>query len=250
MSTAETARAIADPVNDLGGRFMLDGATYARGAELGFSGMDFYFRGRAGVLGEVDAATVTAELGFFEPATVAANWDPARGVMGAHDAAAAFMACGHGWGRAHLDEQLAASPLADLVQRIADGTAGDDTAIDDSAAGADMPALFAAWRDAPWPTDPPARAVHAIHLLRELRGGLHVRAVREAGIDPHAAVVVKAGTGTAEFFGWAAPHPDPEACRAAWQAAESTTNDLVARTLDVLDETEQATLVRLLTGAA
>jgi hypothetical protein len=239
MSTAETARAIADPVNDLGGRFMLDGATYARGAELGFSGMDFYFRGRAGVLGEVDTATVTAELGFFEPATVAANWDPARGVMDAGDAASAFMACGHEWGRTHLDEQLAASPLADLVQRIADGSTE-----------ADPPALFAAWRDQPWPTDPPARALHAIHLLRELRGGLHVRAVRDAGLDPHAAVVVKAGTGTAEFFGWSAPHPDPEDSRAAWQAAEATTNDLVAQTLAVLDESEQATLVRLLTGAA
>ncbi len=243
MSTAETARAIADPANDLGGRFMLDGATYARGAELGFSGMDFYFRGRAGVLGEVDAATVTAELGFFEPATVAANWDPARAVMAAGDAAAAFMACGHEWGRTHLDEQLAASPLADLVQRIADGTAQPD-------ADAEVPALFAAWRDQPWPDDAPARALHAIHLLRELRGGMHVRAVRDAGIDPHAAVVVKAGNGTAEFFGWSAPHPDPEASRAAWQAAEATTNDLVAPTLAVLDETEQATLVRVLTGAA
>lgn len=243
MSTDQTARAIADPVNDLGGRFMLDGATYARGAELGFSGMDFYFRGRAGVLGEVDAATVTAELGFFEPATVAANWDTARDVMDAGQAATAFMACGHEWGRAHLGEQLAASPLAELVQRVAAGTT---TTLEPTGG---VPALFAAWRDQPWPEDGAARALHAIHLLRELRGGIHVRAVRDAGLDPHTAVVVKAGDGTAEFFGWAAPHPDPEPARATWQAAEDTTDEQVAATLAVLDETEQTTLVGLLTGA-
>ncbi|MFN7150229.1 MAG: helix-turn-helix domain-containing protein, partial [Microthrixaceae bacterium] len=113
---------------------------------------DFYFRGRAGVLGEVDAATVTAEMGFFQPGTVAANWDTARDVMSAGEAATA--------------------------------------------------------------------------------------------------VVVKAGNGTAEFFGWAAPHPDPEPARATWQAAEDATDEQVAATLAVLDETEQATLVRLLTGAA
>jgi hypothetical protein len=244
MSSEQTARAIADPVNDLGGRFMLDGATYARGAELGFSGMDFYFRGRAGVLGEVDAATVTAEMGFFEPGTVAANWDSARDVMDAGRAAAAFMGCGHEWGRTHLDEQLADSPLAELVQRIAAGTA---QTLEPTGG---VPALFAAWRDQPWPDDGAARALHAIHLLRELRGGIHVRAVREAGLDPHAAVVVKEGDGTAEFFGWTAPHPDPDMARATWQRAEDTTDEQVAATLAVLDEAEQATLVRLLTGAA
>jgi hypothetical protein len=244
MSTDQTARAIADPVNDLGGRFMLDGATYARGAELGFSGMDFYFRGRGGVLGEVDASTVTTEMGFFEPGTVAANWDGARDVMSAEEAAAAFMACGHEWGRTHLDEQLADSPLAELVQRVAEGTS---VTLEPTGG---VPALFAAWRDQPWPDDGAARALHAIHLLRELRGGIHVRAVREAGLDPHAAVVVKAGNGTAEFFGWSAPHPDPEPARATWQAAEDVTDEQVAATLAVLDDAEQATLVRLLTVAA
>lgn len=244
MSSDQTARAIAEPVNDLGGRFMLDGATYGRGAALGFSGMDFYFRGRAGVLGEVDAATVTAEMGFFEPATVAANWDSARDVMSAGEAAAAFMDCGHEWGRTHLDEQLAASPLAELVQRVADGTA---QTLEPTGG---VPALFAGWRDQPWPEDGAARALHAIHLLRELRGGIHVRAVRGSGLDPHTAVVVEAGNGTAEFFGWSAPHPDPEAARPTWQAAEDTTDGHVAATLAVLDETEQSTLVRLLTGAA
>ena len=78
MTANETARRIAGPVNDVGGRFMLDGATYAHGAGLGFTGMDFYFCGRGGVLGPVDAQVVTDEFGFFEPAGVRTNWEAAE----------------------------------------------------------------------------------------------------------------------------------------------------------------------------
>ena len=52
MTHVETAKAIARPIGDMGGAFMMDGATYARGAELGFSGIDFYVLGRGGVLGD------------------------------------------------------------------------------------------------------------------------------------------------------------------------------------------------------
>src|SRR4051794_32804333 len=54
----ELATALAVPIGDLGGRFMLSGRTYGTGAGLGFSGLDFYFCGRAGVLGPVDADVV------------------------------------------------------------------------------------------------------------------------------------------------------------------------------------------------
>lgn len=237
MTTAETARAIAGPVNDVGGRFMLDGATYVRGAELGFDGLAFYVCGRAGVLGPVDADVVVAELGFFEPDRVRTDWASGAGVMSPEAAAAEFIACGHAWGRDHLPADLPGRRLGELVRRVADGAANGSPA--------DQLGLFRAWCAAPWPDDEPAVALHALHLLRELRGGIHVHAVRAAGLDPHTAVMVRAGDGMAALFGWLAPHPDPEPARPAWDAVEQVTSEGAAATLEVLDDAEQRELIDL-----
>jgi hypothetical protein len=242
LSPIETARALCDPIGDVGGRFMLDGATYAAGAELGFAGMDFYFCGRGGVLGPVDAEVVTDEFGFFAPEVVAANWAAGREVLPLEEAAEHFIAQGHEWGRKNLPEDLDGQRLVELVHRV---IAASDVATND---GRLM--LFQRWRDEPWPEDPRAGALHAIHLMRELRGGAHVAAVREAGIDPHAAVMVRGGQGTAEFFGWGEPHPDVEAVRAQWEAAEAATDEQVATALEGLDGATRAELVALARAAA
>ena len=55
MTSEDAARATAQAIGQLGGAFMQDGQTYARGAEIGYSGIDFYVLGRAGVLGETHA---------------------------------------------------------------------------------------------------------------------------------------------------------------------------------------------------
>lgn len=236
MSALETARQLADPFGDLGGRFMLNGRTYARGAELGFNGIDFYFCGRAGVLGDVDAEVVVHELGFFEPANVTRSWAAGREVMAPADAAREFMACGYEWGRARLPEGLDAARLAALVHKVTD-------------AAPDRSALSSAWRRWPWPTDERDAALHAIHLMRELRGGAHVSAVHDIGLDPHAAVMVRSGAGGAEFFGWSEPHPDPDAARAQWQQSEDATDRAIAAALGALDDDEQAELVELARAA-
>jgi hypothetical protein len=234
MSAAETARAIAGPINDVGGRFMLSGRTYAAGNELGFAGLDFYFCGRAGVLGAVDADTVVRELGFFDPVRVREQWTSGLTVMEPGDASRRFIEVGYGWGRARLPQDLPSARLAELGRRVVDAMDASELA------------LFDAWRREPWPDDDRDAAMHAIHLLRELRGGAHVRAVRAAGVDPHAAVMVHSGDGIAEaIFGWTEPHPDPADAREAWNAAEEDTNDAVAAAVESLDESEQAELVDL-----
>jgi len=242
LSPLDTARALCDPIGDVGGRFMLDGATYAAGAELGFAGMDFYFCGRGGVLGPVDTEVVVSEFGFFAPEVVEANWTAGRDVLPLEEAASHFIAQGHEWGRQHLPEGLDTERLVELAHRVI--TASDVATSD----GRLM--LFQRWREQPWPEDTRAGALHAIHLLRELRGGAHVAAVHEAGIDPHAAVMVRGGAGTAEFFGWGEPHPDAEAVRAEWEAAESATDEQVATALEGLDGAARAELVALARAAA
>ena len=67
MNAEEAARANADAVAYLPAGFMLDGATYKRGGELGFDGVDFYTAGRGGALGDVDGMVVAAAFVFFNP---------------------------------------------------------------------------------------------------------------------------------------------------------------------------------------
>src|SRR5690606_12848752 len=78
MDAAAAAEATATAVSTVGSHFMLDAATYGRGAELGFQGIDFYVTGRGGVLGDVDADVVSATFGFFEPGQVRTLWDQGR----------------------------------------------------------------------------------------------------------------------------------------------------------------------------
>jgi hypothetical protein len=233
VTTTATARTIAEPVYDVGGRFMLDGATFARGLELGLGGLAFYFCGRGGVLGRVDASVVASEFGVFEPANLALNWDSGLAVMDPTDAASEFIACGHAWGAANLADDLDAERLAELTFRVAD------------AAGEGAPRLFVAWRDVERPADPRAAALHGVHLLRELRGGLHVAALAERQVDPHGAVVVRQGDAMAALLGWPEPHPDAAAVADVWDVAEEVTNERFAVALDVLDADEQAELVAL-----
>ncbi|MDQ2679396.1 MAG: hypothetical protein M3Y51_11680 [Actinomycetota bacterium] len=236
MSSSDTAQAVAGPFGDLGGRFMLSGRTYATGNDLGFEGMDFYFTGRGGVLGPVDASVVAHEFGFFPFDRLSELWSAGCAVMAPEDAAAAFLECGYAWGRVRLPEGLDHARLAELVRRVT------DSAVDGPVGG---PALSSAWNRVPWPDDERDAALHAIHLMRELRGGAHVAAVHAAGFDPHLAVMVNNGAAGAEFFGWPEPHPDPEPAREQWHRVEVATNDAVAARLDVLDDDEQAELIAL-----
>lgn len=233
MDSSQTAQDLARPMNDLGGRFMLSGTTYAAGMEKGFAGLDFYFCGRAGVLGDVDGPTVASELGFFEPTGVSSMWESGGRVMGRDQAAACFMDCGYSWAHARLPEGAPVGQFAELVRTAVDAT--DD----------EEPLLFRRWRDVAWPDNDVSRAMHAIHLMRELRGGHHVRAIRDIGLDPHVAIMVAGGEGNAELFGWGEPHPDPDDFRAEWNRAEEQTNAGVSKVLDVLDDEQRASLCQL-----
>jgi hypothetical protein len=227
----ETAVATADTVGALASHFMLDMATYARGGELGFEGLGFYFAGRAGALGDVDADVVTATFGYFHPDTVRAGWEGSAGVMPRLAAAEAFGECAHAWARTHLPQDFDAAGLA--------GLAGKVTA---SASAAGAP-LFAAWRRLAEPADAPALALHRMHLLRELRGGLHLGAVLAAGLAPEDALAVRTPY-MAALFGWPEAG-DTSSVKADWEQAEEATNVAMARVLSVLDDTERTRFVAL-----
>ena len=231
---AQTA-AIGRRIGDVGSQFMLDGATYERGAELGFEGLDFYAAGRGGVLGPVPADVVVAAFTFIGPEMVRRGWEAGLRLMDPHAAAAEFIGCGYRWAEAHLPDGIDADRFVTLARTVTDHVEPFGVP------------LFAAWRAAPWPAGDAARVLHAVHLLRELRGGTHVTAVLAHGVEPHAAVIGRSGAFVAEMLGWPAPHPDVEAhpLDESLAAAEAATDLQMAHAFAALTDDELAELTEL-----
>jgi hypothetical protein len=236
MDPKETAQKSAEAIVGLPAGFMMDGATYERGGELGFDGLDFYVAGRGGALGDVCSAVVAAAFVFFNPVMIGEAWDRTEKVMGRVEAANAFVDCEAAWAESHLADQVDYARLAELCGRVIG-----------SASPAGLP-LFAAWSDMDEPSGDKALALHRLNLLRELRGGLHGAAVIAAGLDPRAAVMVRTPF-MAQLFGWTEPNPDPEPHRRAWEQAEAATDVAMGRALEVLSPEECSELVKLAASA-
>jgi hypothetical protein len=231
MDALAAATATATAISTVGSHFMLDGATYKRGAELGFAGLDFYIAGRGGVLGDVDADVVSAAFTFFEPGHVRTQWEAGRAVMPAPQAAEEFASCGAAWAEAHVPDDLDAARLAALAGRVVAG-----------ARPACAP-VFAAWRARTVPAAPKAAALHQMNALRELRNGLHGAAVVTAGLTPLEALSVKSPHMVA-LFGW----PEPaaiEGLQPLWDTAEERTTAAIAHAFDALDDRERDELAEL-----
>jgi hypothetical protein len=239
----EIAAAVAGPVGRLGGAFMISREAKAYANEVGLTGWAPYFRGRCGVLGDVDADVVASAAGFFPVETVRDAWEAGSGLSAA-TAAARYAVVAHEFGRRKLADFAEPARLADLLQLVVDG--GD-------VIGAP---LFAGWRAMRLPEDDRARVVQLAHVVRELRGGLHVVAVLASGLSPLEAVVsggstnLRDGEPNAEYFGWPRPYPEvTEEVRRRRADAERLTDDLMAPAFAALDKTEADELVALLEKA-
>ncbi len=232
MDALATARRSAGAIGLVPAGFMLDPATYEHGSSLGFAGTDFYFGGRAGPLGDVDATVVAAALVFFEPATVAAAWERAGAVRPRREAAREFAGCGHRWAEAHLPDGIDYGRLGALAAKVITGA---------SPAGAP---LFAAWVAMDEPSSPKALALHRLNILRELRGALHGGAVLAEGLSPFEALSVRTPF-MAALFGWGQAMADTEPHEAAWSRAEEGTDRAMARHLAPLGDGERDDLVEL-----
>ncbi len=233
MTPQDAARATAEAVGALGGAFMMDGQTYARGAELGFSGLDFYVLGRGGALGDTHADVVAAAFCFWNPDRVREQWESGRKVLAPAEAAAEWVALCSAYGDAHLPDLDGLDRLSQLCEQVVDAA---------SPSGA---ALFAGWRtlDRPGTDRPKARAQHLLNALRELRGGLHAGAVLAAGLTGKEALAFRAPM-MAPVFGWDAESlPDAATVKERWKVAEAGTDAAFGLALAALDEAERTEFV-------
>lgn len=234
MDAVEAATRSAKAIVELGGGFMTAGPTYARGGELGFSGIDFYVLGRGGVLGDVDADVIAAGFIFWNPTQVRAQWETGRGVMAPDAAAREWAACCATWGEANVPDTDGADRLADLLTTVVNEASPANAA------------LFAGWRALPVPTTAKARIAHQTNALRELRGALHGGALLAAGVSPADAVVYRSAM-MAPLFGWDAESVTVDAdLKARWHAAEAATDVAMGAVLSAVGDADRAELVERL----
>ena len=234
-----TARAIATPVNAVGGAFMLHPDTLTPGKAAGYpGGFAYYVVGRGGVLGDVDASVVVSAFAFFAPNLIRSLWEAGVVVEGARKASDRYaLACAQ-WGRQRLGTFAHAERLAELLATVVDQA--DPSGL----------ALFAGWQTQARVDDALGRCYQLLHVLRELRGSVHIVAIVAHGITPLEALLVNpgsAGEAQAKKFGWDGDFPNADSLQATFAASEEVTNTLMARHLDVLSASEQNELIALVT---
>jgi len=222
MTPEELVSATAAPINKLGALYYFHPDTLAHGKEkLGLDGMRFYFLGRGGLIGDVEAPTVTSAFGYFAPAVMEKMWNSARERCSPREAAEAALACNAEIGRA---------ALADVEGLDAFCEAAEQVVADVNPAGLTLYAGVSAF---PVPEDTPARAMHACVVHRELRGSAHLAAVIASGIHPSVAHAIRRPDDIATF-GW------PEDLEIT--ADDSTTLAEVDATTDAMSASHYASL--------
>lgn len=172
--------------------FVPEAAERYRRLGLG-AGQMGYFAGRAAPMGPVPAEVVIATFFNFNPKIVREAIPEAWAFADPADVVVARMeAAGEALRRAWSDEVLQSAELAEaatLARRAAEV----------ARTRPEGRALFAAYCTLEWPDEPHLALFHAQTLLREFRGDGHVSALLLAGVDPVEALVLHAGTGSAQL---------------------------------------------------
>ncbi|MGE3287243.1 MAG: hypothetical protein AB7J32_14225 [Pseudonocardia sp.] len=215
MTTSTLPARMNAATYDSAAAFMLAPATVERGRALGFAdGMQFYFAGRCGVLGDAAPDVVASAHGFLAPGYAATVWPAAGEVCPRAVAVQEFAQACETYGEAALGElpPADAARTAELVAALVDGVPVSGKV------------LFAGWRALDRPTGPRGRAAHLLQVLREWRGGTHVACLAAHGIGPLEAIMANGGPVYAEIFGWPAPWPEPGEAASRMPAVEEATD--------------------------
>jgi hypothetical protein len=240
LSARDVVASTGLSVVTIGSTWMLDPGTPMFGAEVGLPGRSFWAVGRGGVLGAVDPDVVVAAFGFVHESTLRPLWASRPAGMDPHEASRYFAHAAAAWAARTWSKR----PEADLVEvsRLAEKVA--------VSAWPSVGALFAGWRSLSVPgLDAAGRAVLALQVLREHRGGAHITAVTATGLTPLAAILAappgRGGPERAERFGWPGPYAGVAEFEAARREAEEITDRVAAAAYEGLDADERVHFVDL-----
>ncbi len=172
MDSLELANLSADPIQVVGMSFYFDPLTGARAKENGVNIYEFYGLGRAGTMGDVELDDVVEAFTFFHPRLLERMYAKSKAdpvAIAAQYVRAAYEFADRTFGA--LDEKVLADFAAAAHKVAASVEHGHHRLVD-------------GYRQYEVPTNPVHAAYLGSILLRELRGCVHIDAVREAGLSP------------------------------------------------------------------
>ncbi len=247
MDALTCAKQVGEPIGDLGGRYMLDPATFAAAPEVGLEpNIGYYLVGRYGLLGNISTDELNQQATFIEPNTLATCWDEAVEKLSAEndDTEAAikkvadrFLLCAADWGRTNLS---GVEGLEEFCEAAAEVIKAVETA--------DHYPLYDLLRGVDLPDDVEAKTAILAHTLRELRFCRHAKVVEEAGMKPVEAIISGrngegGGEGIAKMFQWPEPFPElTDELSASRKAVEVKTDELSANDFSSLSDDQRASL--------
>ncbi len=237
MDTDELMAEVCPKIADLGWAFYFTPETAAVGEKMGLDIVQFYFLGRGGVLGDVEAQVIASAFGYFNPELVTAMWNAGKALADPREAGRAYLRCSADLGREKF-AGLSELGVCDLGAFVA--------AADQVNAAADPMALslYSGASAEPLVEDVEGRAMQLVTVLRELRGSAHLLAIRANGLDGKTAHFIRRPN-EAALFGWSEDDPPTitELERSRWDAAETLTNELVRPAYAALDPAAALALV-------
>ncbi len=230
MDPRSVIHATSRKINDVGAAFQFAPETLERGRDVGLDGFRFYFIGRGGALGDVEAGVIRAAFGYWEPGLVDKMWNSAKKKLPPREGARLYQACNHDFGRAKLAG-------VDGLDGFVDAASTVIAAVE----GTSLP-LFEAVRCEPVPDDVPAAAMHQAMVLRELRGSVHLLALTACRIDSRHAHGIKRPD-EFKLFGYSSEIEVTETDRARWLRAEELTDEILVMSFGQLSEEQCAALI-------
>jgi hypothetical protein len=230
VDTLELSNTTADPIQMVGLSFYFDPLTVERGSDFGLHRFQFYGLGRGGVLGDVDRSVVDEAFTFFHPRGFDFIWDQARDKAEPIPTAEAYLQAAYEFADrtfGGIDPELL-SAYSDAAQKVVDGVEEGHHKLVDG------------YRQYQVPVSPVHAAYLGAILMRELRGCVHIDAVREAGITPLQACYLQ-GPEAFKGHGYGdddVPSVTPE-LEAKKREAERLTSNMMADCFGVLDDQER-----------
>ncbi|MHB8505447.1 MAG: helix-turn-helix domain-containing protein, partial [Acidimicrobiales bacterium] len=129
----------------------------------------------------MDWQVVASAFGYFKPALIEQMWTSSRERCDLATAVDAHLGALHDFGRLRLAGVEGLEAFSAAAATVTAAAMGDPAGL----------TLFAGYARLPVPDDPPARAMHHVAVLRELRGSVHLAAVVAAGLTTSVAHAIR-----------------------------------------------------------
>ena len=173
MDTLELAECTADPLWRVCMSFYFDHRTRERGRALGLNPFEYYGLGRGGTLGHVDTDVVQEAFTFWHPRNIERIWTAPATRADPVAIAADYLNAAY---------DFAERTFGGLDVEVLEGfTAAAHRVAHAVPSGTHQ--LFDGYMRYATPTDPVRSSYLGAILMRELRGGVHIRAVHAVGLS-------------------------------------------------------------------